>query len=99
MGMATGADTNEDRIFGPRHDAPGASRAVILPDPELCPECSERGRVYDSRNDGRGYRHRRHVCVSGHRWQSWQTVLPPHEQNKLARTSLVSPLHVVTRPE
>lgn len=58
--------------------------AMEMRDPDRCPKCKKRGGVIDSRNAGRGYRRRRHVCAKcKRRWTSWQTLLNPFLLAKL----------------
>ena len=51
---------------------------MTLPDPDRCPTCGARSAVTDSRNEGRGYRRRRHVCLTCKtRWPTWETRINP----------------------
>lgn len=50
---------------------------MVLPDPEVCRECGQRGHVIRSFR-GHGYRRRRHECPRcQRRWTTYQTVLNP----------------------
>jgi transcriptional regulator NrdR family protein len=52
-------------------------KPLTLHDPERCRVCEQRGKVIDSRVSPRGYRRRRHICLScERRWTSYQSLIP-----------------------
>lgn len=58
---------------------------VKLPDPKRCPLCGKKpGRVLEAR-EVRGYIRRRRKC-SGckHRWNSYETLMNPHDIDQKA---------------
>jgi len=52
---------------------------VDLPDPKRCPNCGRPGRVLEAR-EVKGYiRRRRRCAVCKHRWNSYETIINPHD--------------------
>jgi transcriptional regulator NrdR family protein len=55
---------------------------VKLPDPKACPFCKKTGRVLEARVV-KGYVRRRRKCSTcKHRWNSYETIVNPHDLPK-----------------